>query len=271
MPTLPSRVVTPARLRSALALALLLVSCTGREDVDLSFRPRVGSRITYSLSVETTVVTALGGRARRRVDRVELLARQELLEREPGGVVHVKVEVGRRGERARRFDLELDPRRGLASVRSVEGLPPEVLGEPDASSVFTLATGLVPDHRLRPGEQWRIGRTFARPEGRQRLTGTGRLAGLRDRDGVDVARVEANTLLPSRRRMSVPEGDVTVEGSESTRALIEYAVDDGTVRSAHTTAHGHFRLSVRPPGGTDVQPVTGTLEVTVESTVRRTG
>ncbi|HVM41028.1 MAG TPA: hypothetical protein VM618_09665 [Acidimicrobiia bacterium] len=252
----------------AATAVLALPGCNEREEVDLAFRPAVGQAIGYVVDVDSRTVTVLDGPPDQVEETISLRADQEVIG-ERDGTLQLEISMAAEGQRARRFDVRLDTERGTATVHSVEGLPVEVLGELGPSRLVLLATGLLPGDSLHPGERWDIRRTLELTEGEERLTGTGRLIGLRVEDGTALARVEAQTRLPVERDLRTPQGRVVVDGVEFTRAEIDYRVADGTVASARSVTTGMFTLAVSPPGGTQTAPLAGTLEVRVESRTTR--
>lgn len=244
-----------------------LAGCNDSERVDLVFRAAEGSRATYAIEVESRVTTALGGPPEETREDIALTAEQIVRGRSDAGFA-LHITMARPGQPSRVFDVRLDTARGLAEVDAVEGLSVEALGELGPSRLILLASGFLPGRAERPGAEWAIERDLELPEGSERLTGRGRLVGLRVEDDVELARVRANTSLPIDHRMVLPEGSVRLHGVERTTAVLDYAVDDGTVHSAESVTTGTFDLVVTAPGG-DLAPLEGVLSVRVESTTRR--
>lgn len=260
-------------MRAPLAACSVLVAlaagaCNDSESVDLVFRAPPGTQVSYAIAVDAAVVTRLGGPPDETRERIALRAEQLVLGRD-GDETELQITMTREGERPRVFEVRLDSGHGLAEVDAVEGLPVEALGELGPSRLILLASGLLPGRPLRPGGEWDIERDLELPEGEERLTGTGRLEGLRSENGVDLARVRATTSLPVDRTMTLPEGRVRLTGTERTTAVLDYGVDDGTVHTARSVTTGLFELSVTPPGSGAPGPLRGTLDVRVESRTER--
>lgn len=251
-----------------LVAVVLATGCNATERVNLVFRAPEGSHARYTVAVDSEVVTELVGPPERTRERIELTAEQLVLAL-TDTEADLRISMTRTGERPRVFEVRLDPRGGLAEVDRVEGLPVEALGELGPSRLILLASGLLPGRTLRLGGEWGIERQLELPEGNGRLHGTGRLMSLRVEDGLDLARVRAETSLPVDRTLTLPEGRVRLSGTESTTATLDYFVDDGTVRRAKSITTGRFTLVVTPPGG-GLAPVAGHLTVRVESTTSRT-
>jgi hypothetical protein len=226
----------------------------------------VGATVAYDVDVESLVVTHLDGPPEESAEHVRLRAVQRVRGSDAEGQIALELTLSGEGDRPRTFDVALDAHRGVATLRSVEGLPVEVLGELGPSRLVVLATGLLPGRDLHAGQEWNIARTLELPEGTEHLTGRGRLEALRVDHGVALARVEAHTRLPVRRDLRTPEGRVLVEGTESTAATVDYVVNDGTVRSARSVTTGTFSLSVSGPGGIAMVPLRGSLDLRIEST-----
>lgn len=251
------------------AAAGLMSGCNDSEHVNLVFRAETGSRIAYEIAVDSTVTTELVGPPERTQERIDLSAEQLVLARS-NVEADLQITMSRSGERPRVFEVRLDPRGGLAEVDRVEGLPVEALGELGPSRLILLASGLLPGRPLRPGGEWEIERDLELPEGNERLRGTGRLVSLRTEGGVDLARVRASTSLPVDRTLTLSAGRVQLTGTETTTAVLDYDVHDGTVHSANSVTTGRFHLRVTPPGQGNIAPVDGQLRVRVESRTTRT-
>ena len=262
-----ARVAVPS-LALLLIAPLLAGACNESERVDLVFRAPPGSEAAYAIDLESTVVTELAGPPETSTETVALDARQVVVGSGGGGDVALQITMGRVGERPRAFTVRLDTSRGVAEVDAVEGLTIEVLGELGPSRLILLASGLLPGRPLRPGGAWDINQDLELPEGPERLSGEGRLVGLRISNGVELARVRASTSLPVDRRMSLPQGTVRMSGVERTTAVLDYDVSDGTLYGARSVTTGRFALVVHAPGG-EPGPIEGTLEVRVESRTRR--
>ncbi|MBI2170169.1 MAG: hypothetical protein HYU28_11830 [Actinobacteria bacterium] len=255
-----------APLLVLLALATL-AACNDSERVDLVFRADPGARTTYDIAVDSTVITRLTGPPEETREQIALTADQVVVDRDEEGT-ELEITMTREGAQPRVFEVRLDTTRGLAEVDAVEGLPVEALGELGPSRLILLASGLLPGRPLRPGGEWEIERDLELPEGRELLTGTGRLESLRVEDGVDLARVRATTALPVDNTMTLPEGRVRLSGTERTTAVLDYAVDDGTIHRARSVTTGRFDLVVTPPAGGN-ETIEGSLEVRVESRTTR--
>lgn len=247
------------------ALAVVTPACNQAERVDLAFRVPPGRDLAYSVDVRSEVVTELAGPPERTVEHLHLAARQRVIRRTADGVVHLEIRMTPRGERPRVFEVRLDTGRGVAAIDTVGGLPVEALGELSPSRFILPISGLVPPTPVRPGDLWPIERTLDLPQGRERLTGTGRLEGLDAGPPVALARVRARTTLPVRQRTTLREGTVVLSGREHTSATVDYSVADGAVVAAASLTTGRFRLLVSPPGGLVSPPIRGTLEVRVRS------
>ncbi len=254
-----------------LVLLLLGTGCNDSEHVDLGFRAPEGTTVDYRIEVESVVETELADPPRTTTEQVRLDARQRVgsVPQGEGGEVELQITISRDEGRARVFEMRFDPSRGLAEIDSVEGLPVEALGELGPSRLVLLATGLLPDRPLRPGETWEIDRRLELPGGARPLRGEGRLTGLRQEGTVGIARVRATTELPVERTLDLPEGRATLSGVEQNRSTIDYVVDDGTVHHARSVTVGTFELTVSPPSGQGTTPLRGELTIRVESTTER--
>jgi hypothetical protein len=256
-----------------LATCLLGTACgDGEETVDLSFRPPPGARYVYDLAAESATATALGGPPERREDEVALRVEEAVLDSRPGHAVRLRFTVRRAGEERLTFDVRVEPEAGAGAVEQLEGLPVEFLGDLGPSRLFPLAAGLLPGRPVRPGATWSIDRQIAFADEERRLTGSGRVAGLRLEDRVPLARVVVRTVLPVSQRLTLPEGRVIVTGDEVTEATIEYDVRDGVVHTARSHTEGRFDLSAAPATASrdnTTLGLTGTLTVTIDSRAER--
>lgn len=252
-------------------LGIALTSCNESERIDLVFSAEPGTRLEYAITVNSRVLTRLGGTPEVTEEEIRLEAVQEVVAVSDDGVVDLEISMTGEGERPRVFEVRLDRARGVATVDSVQGLPVEALGELGPSRLILLANGLPPDHSLEPGGTWAIERALELPEGPETLRGRGRLEGLRHENELPIARVRADTALPIDRIMHLEQGRVRLSGEERTRAQLDYLVADGTVRGARSVTTGVFDLVVTPPPGTGAEPLEGELEVRVESRTEPVG
>lgn len=257
---------------ASLVVAVVFTSaCNTSESVGLAFRASPGTTLEYEIAISSEVVTRLEGPAVISNEQIRLDAEQVVLGVDEAGIIDLEITMRRSEGPARVFEVRLDPRRGLASVDAVQGLPVEALGELGPSRLVLLANGIVPTHPLRPGRTWVIERRLELPEGKEQLTGQGRLAGLRHEDGLDLARVEATTTIPVDRELTLDQGRVRMSGEEHTRARLDYSVSDGTVQTVRSVTSGRFDLAIVPPSGSGTLALAGTLDVRVESRTVRVG
>lgn len=262
---------TSAWLLVPLSLLLVATGCNDSERIDLVFSAESGTRLEYVITVNSRVLTRLGGAPQVTEEEIRLRAVQEVVAVSDEGVVDLEITITSESERPRVFEVRLDRTRGLASVDAVQGLPVEALGELGPARLVLLANGLPPDHPLEPGGSWRIEQDLELPEGPELLRGRGRLEGLGHEGERPVARVRADTALPIDRVMNLEQGRVRLSGEERTRARLDYLVSDGTVRRARSVTTGVFALEVTPPPGTNAEPLEGELEVRVESRTEPVG
>lgn len=265
---MPATARTTTALVVAAVLAAAAPACNSTERVDLSFRVEPPSRSRYEIEVSSEVTTDLGGEPDSRTETLRLTVDQEVVARRPGST-ELRLDVQREGTPIRHFDIVVDTDAGIATVRSVEGLPAEAFGGFDTSRLLLLASGLLPERAVRPGEVWDIARVIDLPDGEQHLSGTGRLESITTDDPSPLARVTSRTTLPVDQVMALPEGRVQVRGTELAVITAQYALDDGALHQATSRTTGHFSLVIDPPTGQPGEPVRGTLEVTVESESRR--
>lgn len=265
-------------MRRALATAALGALAVGGAacsdgSVRVDLRPEEGATYRYEVRIRTESETVLGaGAPQVRTDDVLLVAEHTVVATGDDGV-SVEVSLAEPGGRQRSFEVVFDRAAQLESIAAIDGIPAEVLGDLGLAELFPAAAGGPPDRPLAPGDRWQVDALVdlggAGPAGR--LTGDGRLVELGVEDGQDVARIESTVTLPVRSVRQSPDGEVSLEGTQTTEQRATRDLGDGSVRRAASDTVGRYELSVAPPAGTASQPVTGTLVVTVSSESRRVG
>ncbi|MGH9242778.1 MAG: hypothetical protein ACRD29_00325 [Acidimicrobiales bacterium] len=253
----------------AVPAVLILGSCRP-DTVRIAFEPEVDATYRYEVQVESVTVTDLLGERRAEVrDEATLDIRQRVLELGDDGV-RVEVELRRAGTGTQTFVMRFDRAAQLTEVESVEGIPAEALGRLGLSEIFPAAAGGPPLRPLAPGDEWDIAERVTLPNAEPaRLRGEGRLSELGVIDGRDTATVMSETTLPIESTSPVGEGTQRLDGSQTTRSSVTYALADGGVLSAESTTAGEYAVTLLPPDGVGGPPVRGTLTVAVRSEVRR--
>jgi hypothetical protein len=263
----------PRRRRGLAALAVVLavpVLASCRPDtVRVSFQPDEGTTYGYVVDVTAETLTELEGEEpRRQRQEVRLVEEQTVLDADESGV-RVRVFVGEPGATGQSFVVRFDENAQLRSIDAAEDASPDVAGAVGVAEIFPGAAG-TPDRHVGPGVRWSTNRAVSLPG----LTGDDDEARIRTRGrfvefAVDgdrrLARVASTTELPLRSETA----SLTLEGTETIRQDVTYDVADGSVHEATATTSGRFRIVVKPPAGTDAEPVTGTLTLTVRSVTRR--
>jgi len=252
-------------------LGMGLTACQTGADVRLTFRPVQGSQAAYRLTVHSASTVRLGDAApREQEDEAVFTARHTVLAVSLRGV-HVEVALRRPGSPERTFVVRFDADGTLQGVEQVEGLPVDVLGDVGLAELAPAAAAVPQDEPLRLGQRWTIDEQLAVAGVEAgRLTGTGRLVRVHQEGGRRLAVVTTTVDLPLRRRSSLPEGTLALDGRQTTRSTTTYDLADGTVVEARSTTHGEFDLRLEPPVGRDAPAVTGTLVLDVRSDTRRT-
>jgi len=241
-----------------------------RPSVQLGFHPTPGTQLVYDIDVHTSVVTRVGAPADRHSSHVRFTSTQVVLD---GPSPRLDIEVVASGvdgpQATRHYIARLDRSGALAALESVDGLPASVDGDLGPATVLPGATGAVPARRLRPGDGWSIDQRLVLPGYRGRLTGRGRLVGLRT--STATARVATATKLPVRRKVAAPAGEIEMIGSQATTTDADYDAATGVIVRARAKTVGKYVVVIPPPPGTTGKSVRGTLELTVTSTSVRHG
>jgi len=250
---------------------LLLPACSkGDEKVEVAFRPPVGAQYRYEVKVQSVTTTRLGSDpAERTVDETVLETTATVLAATPEEV-RVRVELRRPGSPDRTFIVLFDRAAQLSGVESVEGLPPDILGESAFPELLPAASAAPPKRPLAIGERWRID---AQPDfpgsGSARLVGEGRLEKVSEVDGRKVASIKAETSLPLSSTTTLRDATLGVVGTETTESTATRVLADGAVESASTVTKGDFTLTLTPPGTESGPALTGTMTIEVRSQTRR--
>ena len=265
MRRLPALVVGVAALQ-------LLAGCSNGSDekVEVAFRPAVGAVYRYEVKVQSTTETRLGSDpAERTVDETVLETTATVLAA-TADEVRVRVQLRRPGSPDRHFIVLFDRAAQLSGVESVEGLPPDILGESAFPELLPAASAAPPKRPLAPGERWTIDAQPNFPgSGSARLVGEGRLDKVSEVDGRKVASITAETSLPLSSTTTLRDAKLAVDGTETTESTATRALSDGAVETARTVTRGDFRLTLSPPGREVVTPLTGTMTIEVRSQTRR--
>jgi hypothetical protein len=260
----------PATLACAAALAVLGLGACRPGDVRVDFRPHRGAQYRYVIDVQAATTTALQGRAPTHNETDQRLTARHTVEAVDTDGVTVDVRLTGSGSRTRSFEVRLDRAGSLAEVQRVEDIPAEVLGDIGISEVFPAGAGAPPNRPLRPGATWRIRQPVTLPgTDAARLTGTGRLVRLGTTNGRDVATVKSTFRLPVHQTSQTADGTITLDGEQVTDTTAVHAVDDGAVESVRAHTVGTYRVTLAPPAGVGGEPITGRLQVDVQSTTTR--
>jgi len=253
----------------AAALVVPVLTACQPDTVRLTFQPTAGTTYGYVVDVTAETVTTLEGeKSRHQRQTVRLVEEQTVLDADRTGV-RVRVFVGEPGSTGQSFVVRFDQNAQLRSIDAAEDATPDIAGAVGVAEIFPGAAG-TPDRRVGPGVRWSTSRSVSLPG----LTGDAGAARIRTRGrfvdfSVDgdrrLARVVSTTELPLRSETA----SLTIEGSETIRQAVTYDVTDGSVAEARATTTGRFHIVVRPPAGTDADPVPGTLVLTVRSVTRR--
>lgn len=268
----PGRRRFPALALAAL-LALALVAGCQPGTARVTFRPAVGSRYRYELTVHTVVTLHLDGRpADRSDDEVTLRADQQVLSRARDGA-RVRVDVRATDGTTRSFVARFDDHGRLLAVDSLEGVAADVLGQLGLPEIFPAAAEAPPDRPLAPDARWRIDERVRVPFGdvvtTARVRGEGHLVGLRPVGRGRVATIAGQTRVPLSGRATLRGSAVSLAGTETTSSHSVRDLADGAVVTASSTTTGRFSLTLSPPAGADGEPVQGSVDVEVRSSTRR--
>lgn len=255
------------------AVLTLLAGCSSGSDekVEVAFRPAVGARYRYQVKVQSVTVTRLGSEPAERTTDETVLETTATVLAATADEVRVQVELRRPGSPDRTFIVLFDRAAQLSGVESVEGLPPDILGESAFPELLPAASAAPPKGPLSPGERWKIDAQPNFPGGSAsaRLVGEGRLDKVSEVDGRKVASITAQTSLPLSSTTTLRDATLGVEGTETTESTATRAVADGAVETARTVTRGDFRLTLTPPGAEALSPLTGTMTIEVRSQTRR--
>lgn len=264
---MPRRLLT---LVAAGAMTLAFGGCRS-DTVRVAYRPEVGDRSVYEITVRSTSVVEMPGEEERE-EREEVVLEAE----------HVVLDAGRGGSRVRvrlrpvggddgdvrTFVVRLDEAARLAEVEEVEGLPAKVLGDVGLAEIFP-AAGAAPDRPIEPGERWTVDEPVNLPgAGAARRSGRGRLASIGVVDGMDLAVIETEMTVPVATRSDSDDGPFRLDGDQRSESRTAYEIGDGSLLWAKSRTVGNFRLTLAADPR-EPQPRTGTLRVTVESETRR--
>ena len=260
--------------RIVVVVALLAIEVTAFACDDpairLTYRPAVGTRTAYRLSVTTSSVTKLVGEpTRRRNDSFSLRSDQLVRDAAPGDA-QVSVRLTGAGQQARDFVVRLDRAGQLATVETVQGVPAAGLGNLGISELLPSAAGALPSRPLRPGDRWRINQLLRIGDARAgRLVGWGRLASLGVSGGTKQATVDTEVALPvDRTTAGDAGGTIHLVGAVHTTMHVTQRVTDGVVLGARARSVGRYNVTLSPPTPDGGPPVTGTLRVVVSSTTK---
>lgn len=255
---------------ACVALAVGVAACDDPA-ITLTYRPRVNSRETYELRVNTSTVTKLDGQATTDRSYNFVLQSTQRVKARRGSETQVEVALAGDGKRTRNYVVRLDRAGQLATVETVEGVPSSAtFGNLGISELLPSAAGALPRRALRPGDRWSISQLLRigdEPAGR--LVGRGRLSSLGVANGVKEAIVDTEVALPVDRR-SVGETGETIHlvGSVRTVMTVTQRVRDGVVLAARARSVGHYDVTLLPPTKDGGPPVRGTLTVIVSSTTK---
>jgi hypothetical protein len=259
------------RLSLLVAATALLTTACRPDTVRIAFHPRPDAHYRYAVDVTAETETRLAGRqpTRNRTDD-HLEADHAVLAVDAGlATVQVRLHSGTGPDRS--FEVRFDRAAALTEVRRVEDLPASALGELGLAEVFPAAAGAPPDRPLRPGSAWTIDEPVTLPPSLpSRLTGSGRLVDLGVVSSRKVATVHSSYSLPVHQTLNTPQGEVVLDGTETTSVSATHDLADGAIEVFRARTTGRFDLSVVPPPGTSGTSIGGQLDVEVRSSTRRT-
>lgn len=268
--------VRPGTLRRIVAVVGLsaCVTAFACEDpaIRLTYRPTVGTKSSYELTVTSSSTTRLEGEPTdSRHDSFILRSDQEVKDAEPGTDAQVAVRLSGSGQDPRNFVVRLDRGGQLATVETVEGqVPTAELGNLGISEILPSAAGALPTKALRPGDRWKISQSLRIGDAAAgQLVGWGRLASLGVSDGVKQAVVDTEVALPvDRTTISETGGTIRLVGSVRTVMKVTQRVKDGVVLRATARSVGRYKVTLSAPTLDGGPPVEGTLTVIVSSTTK---
>jgi hypothetical protein len=261
-------------LVASLAVASLVVATgtgCGRGTVHIAFRPPAGAHYRYQVTVTARTVTTIGQDGPQTSRDHQVLRAEQAVLSVDGEGSRVQIRLTGQDSGTRTFVVRLDRAAQLAEVQRVEGLPASVLGDLGLSEIFPAAAGAPPDRALAPGDHWAVDEPVTLPGlSPSRLRGDGRLTALGFVHGRKVATTETMFRLPIERTLDAPNARILLSGTQQTTSTATRALLDGAVQESHAVTTGRFTMTLLPPGGGG-PPVTGTLDLRVDSTTRRLG
>ena len=261
-----------AGLLAALLLVAPVLGAGCRDDtVRIRFRPDVGDVYRYETRVRAeSVVTFKGQEPVTRTDSTRLHAEHTVVGAGRDSS-RVQVVLEGAGGSSQTFVVRVDRAAQVVAVEQAEGTAREALGQPGLPELFPAAAGAPPDRRLTPGDEWRVDERVQLPgaSDRARLRGSGRLVSLGVVDGRDVAEVRTSSRIPVSAVTVAADGELRIDGFQTTTATTRHDLDDGAVRRAAATTTGTYDIVLSPPPGQAADPLSGTLSLRVTSTTRR--
>ncbi|MGK2957694.1 MAG: hypothetical protein ACSLFB_04705 [Acidimicrobiales bacterium] len=269
-----------------------LLSGCSENAVRLSYRPEVGTKSSYRITVQTeTTVQMEGEEPHRESSEAVLTTHHTVLGPDattthpttpdpttPDGV-QVQVVVEEKGQADRTFIVRFDRSGQPVTVESeassaTDSVASTTLGLPE---IFPAALSAPPDRSLRSGDQWTIDRVITLPGSIKPafLVGSGRLIEFGIVNNERIARVSAAATLqlqntrPASQGL-IPLGEVRLDGHQTTNYRATHNLDDGTIYSTSSTTTGSYKLLVFPPTTIGGNPATGTMKVIIRSDAQQT-
>ncbi len=282
------------KLKSGAAVVIIicsLLSGCGENVVRLSYRPEVGTKASYRITVQTETTVDMEGEEPHRENSEAVLTTHHTVlgpnattthpttpdPTTPDGV-QVQVVVEEKGQADRTFIVRFDRSGQPVTVESetsseADSVSSTRLGLPE---IFPAALSAPPDRSLRSGDQWNIDRVITLPGSTKpaRLVGSGRLIEFGIVNNKRVARVSAAATLqlqntrPASQGL-IPLGEVRLDGHQRTKYRATHNLDNGTIYSTSSTTTGSYKLIVFPPATIGGNPATGTMNVIIRSDSKR--
>ncbi|MDQ3991233.1 MAG: hypothetical protein M3245_02830 [Actinomycetota bacterium] len=253
------------RGRPVLLATLLLVSCLP-DRVELSYGLEPGARRVYRLALDADISRTLGSDFRRERVQAVFLARQEIVERLPGGgalanmslapssltVDGREVRVGPEQE----FVVRLGPDGSVVAIERGAGDQAEPLEPVAIDRLLPQLRPVLPEEAVALGDRWSSRTEFRDETGRFTVTLESHLARLGVYDGRPSALVRTHYLSPVDRRETFANAVADIRGEDRGAQEAWFALDGFLVRATGDSS-GTYRILFRPPGD---RPVTGPVE-----------
>ena len=172
------------------------------------------------------------------------------------------------GLEPRSFSLRIDEEGNVTEVLELNDIPAAELTNEELAFIGTYRPTL-PSGPVGLGDEWRAPQEITVGSTLQRLDITGVLDSLnRDMEG-RIATIDLGGAGTLRWTTELPQGGAFLVGPARIDASATFDIDGGYLRSASSTLTGDFDVRV-VPGGAQA-PISGTLQLELELTVRSTG